>query len=244
MGVSLQSTRRSVSRQGTSRTTASPAECTGPASPPAARPAASAVSSRSSSSPVEVSRLSTSASTTSRPCEHVARGDDVRPDPVVVDAERLGAREGSAAAVEVEDGELAVLDQLTVLDQASPARCEHRRRPPARPGGPVPSRGSVMFCEAAPPTPARRWMHRAATAGLEDVTAIPTAPFPSVARTEKVTGHPPGSPRWRRPRRATPDGRARRRRARSRSGARPWSSDRWCGRRSPGSAGRRGRSSA
>ncbi len=53
-----------------------------------------------------------------------------------------------------------------------------------------------MFWDAAPPTPARRWMQRAATAGLEELTAMPTAPAPSVASTEKVIGRP----RWCRPR--------------------------------------------
>src|SRR6516165_9533199 len=36
----------------------------------------------------------------------------------------------------------------------------------------VPSLGSVMFCDATTPMPARRWAQRAPTAGEEDAIAI------------------------------------------------------------------------
>ena len=48
-----------------------------------------------------------------------------------------------------------------------------------------PSDGSVMFWDAAAPTPARAWAQRAATAGLDDVTTMPKRPLSRTARGER-----------------------------------------------------------
>ncbi len=50
-----------------------------------------------------------------------------------------------------------------------------------------PSAGLVTFCEAAAPTAGRRCRHRAATAGLDELTTMPNAPVAgSRAASENV----------------------------------------------------------
>ena len=50
-----------------------------------------------------------------------------------------------------------------------------------------------MFCDADAPTPGRRWMQRAATAGLEELIAMPNAPVPGQrAVSENVMMSPSG----------------------------------------------------
>ena len=61
---------------------------------------------------------------------------------------------------------------------AAPAASASRSRPRRR--------GSVRFCDATAPTPARTAMQRAATAGLEDVTTAPKRPPASTPSSEKV----------------------------------------------------------
>ena len=51
-----------------------------------------------------------------------------------------------------------------------------------------------MFCDAAAPTPGRRWMQRAATAGLEELIAMPNEP----QRQDYITRglHPASAPAY------------------------------------------------
>ena len=74
----------------------------------------------------------------------------------------------------------------------------------------VPSRGSVMFCVQAAPTPARAHAQRAATAGDDEEMATPNWPVSAQRPAiESVTSRPlpsaiAGSRQWRRSRPPTP----------------------------------------
>ncbi len=75
---------------------------------------------------------------------------------------------------------------------ASTARCAVR--PSAiRSSTAGPRRGSVTFWLATAPDPARAWAQRAATAGLDELTAVPTIPVRShLPTSENVTRARPG----------------------------------------------------
>jgi hypothetical protein len=79
------------------------------------------------------------------------------------------------------------------LARAASTACWAERPPAIRSSTAGPRRGSVTFWLAAAPAPARAWAHRAATAGLDEVTAVPTIPVRSQRPTsEKVTRGRPG----------------------------------------------------
>ena len=52
-----------------------------------------------------------------------------------------------------------------------------------------------MFCDADAPTPGRRWVQRAATAGLEELIAMPNAPVAGHRAVSENVTMPPNGPR-------------------------------------------------
>ena len=142
----------------------------------------------------------------SRVGKEIARSDGAVALGVGVPAERVRTGERCGSTVQVDRGELAVLDvrlSATSRSIASLGELPAARRSRSR----GPRRGSVMFWEAAAPTPARTNRQRAPTAWLDEDTTHPTIPVsahrPSRENVTRPPALPLGSRQRRRSRRPT-----------------------------------------
>src|SRR5574337_323550 len=185
---SVQSQRRSATGQLTLSTSLRPAECTGPASPPAARPARIAAISRSPRWPVDARNPSTMACGTRSLASRLPPEATFSPWASVQMPREFGPEwmavlpcRSTASTCRYSMNRPRFFTSATAASALAPCSIKSSVSGP--------SVGSVTFCEATAPTPARAYEHLAATAGEDEAIATPNILVSGQrATSEKVIG--------------------------------------------------------